>query len=228
MMNEHSEVPLILQRALRNARVKRMPSGQIIFYENDLPQEVYVVKEGIVKVYDIDEQGNEKILHLVKTPAIIPFAFFSGLHDPLRWFYSTLTDCELYVFSFVELQRIALTDSAIGEAITNTFSKEVHELLVRLSSLSKTSARDKVVAALNFLLEAHATEKRAQWWQVNFPVSHQLIADISGITRETAAIMMKELQSEKVVRNPKVTVLEINKKMLLQSTVATDINTRTV
>lgn len=214
-MNEHSGVPLILQHALRNARLKRVPSGQIVFYENDLPQEIYVLKSGIIKIYDIDEQGNEKILHLVKTPEIIPFAFFSGMRDSLRWFYSTLTDCELYVFSFAELQRIALTDAAIGEAITNTFSRDVHELLVRLSSLSKTSARDKVVAALNFLIVTHATEKRAQWWQVNFPISHQLIADICGITRETAAIMMKELQDEKIIRNPKVTVLEIHKKMLL-------------
>lgn len=227
-MNEHSNVPLILQRAMRNARLKRVPSGQILFYENDTPQDVYILKSGIVKIYDIDDEGNEKILHLVKTPTIIPFAFFSGLRDPLRWFYSTLTDCELYVFSFTELQRIALTDTAIGEVITNTFSSDVHELLVRLSSLSKTSARDKVIAALNFLIVAHATEKRAQWWQVNFPVSHQLIADICGITRETAAIMMKELQGEKVVRNPKVTVLEINKKMLLQTTAATDVDTRTV
>lgn len=107
------------------------------------------------------------------------------------------------------------TEIALGEVITNTFSSDVHKLLVRLSSLSKTSARDKVIAALSFLVSTHSTEKRAQWWQVNFPVSHQLIADICGITRETAAIMMKELHDEKIIRNPKVTVLEINKKMLL-------------
>lgn len=214
-MNEHSAVPLILQRALRNARLKRVPSGQIIFYENDLPREVYVLKQGIIKIYDIDDQGNEKVLHLVKPPAVVPFAFFSGMRDPLRWFYSTLTPCEMYVFSALDLQKMVRTDSALNEAITNTFSSDVHELLVRLSSLSKTSARDKVIAALNFLIVTNATQGRAHWWQVNFPVNHQLIADICGITRETAAIMMKELQDEKIIRNPKVTVLEINSKMLL-------------
>ncbi|MEO5949753.1 MAG: cyclic nucleotide-binding domain-containing protein, partial [Candidatus Saccharimonas sp.] len=73
MTQEQAGVPLILQRALRDARVKQVPSGQILFYEDDIPQEVYILKEGIVKIYDIDDQGNEKILHLVKAPAVIPF-----------------------------------------------------------------------------------------------------------------------------------------------------------
>jgi CRP-like cAMP-binding protein len=49
---------------------------------------------------------------------------------------------------------------------------------------------------------------------VNFAVSHQLIADICGITRESAALVMKELQNENTVRNPRVTILEINQKKL--------------
>jgi len=215
MVQESTGVPLILQRTLQEARVKQVPAGQILFYEEDMPQEVYILKEGIVKVYDIDDQGNEKVLHLVKTPAVIPFAFFSGMHEPLNWFYTTLTDCELAVFTAEELGKMATSDSALGEVLTNAFSRDVHELLVRLSSLGKTNARDKVMAALRFLMVVHSTERRAGWWRVNFPVSHQLIADLCGITRETAAITMKELQGENMIRNPKLTVLEISRKRLL-------------
>jgi len=215
MTQDRTDVPLVLQRALRDARVKQVPAGQILFYEDDLPQEVYILKEGIVKIYDIDDQGNEKVLHLVKSPAVIPFAFFSGMHDPLRWFYTTLTSCELAVFSAEELGKMATSDSALGEVLTNAFSSDVHELLVRLSSLGKSSAREKVMSALRFLMVVHSTERRAGWWRVNFPVSHQLISDICGITRETAALTMKELQNENVIRNPKLTILEISRKRLL-------------
>lgn len=215
-MNPHPEIPLVLGRALQKARLKHVPAGQIIFYEHDLPREVFVLKSGIVKIYDIDEQGNEKVLHLVKSPAIVPFAFFSGMRDPLRWFYATLTECELWVFAARELQQMTRVDSALAEVLTNGFSDDVHELLTRLSSLGKTNARDKVLATLRFLVAVHASEqRRAGWWRVNFPVNHQLIADICGITRETAAITMKELQGEKIVRNPKVTTLEINRERLV-------------
>lgn len=207
-------MPLLLQKALRLARLKHIPSGQIVLYEGDLPQEVYILKSGIVKLYDIDEQGNEKILHLVTSPAVIPFTFFSGMRDPLRWFYATLSDCECYTIPAAELQAMTRADGRLAEVLTATFSSDVHELLVRLSSLGKTHAQDKVLAALKFLAARHATERRGGWWRVNFPVSHQLIADLCGITRESTALVMKELQTRKLIKNPKLVTLEINRKAL--------------
>ena len=207
--------PPLLQKALQNTRLRHVPGGQIILYADDLPKEVFVLKSGIVKLYDIDDQGNEKLLHLVKAPAVVPFAFFSGMKTPLKWFYTTLTDCDVYVLSVDELRTMTRTNVALAELLTNRFSADVHELLVRLSSLGKTNARDKVIAALRFLLTVHAIERRSGWWRVDFPVNHQLIGDLCGITRETTAIVMKELQHEKIVRNPRVTILEINKKNLL-------------
>ncbi len=207
-------IPFLLQRALHSARTRQVPSGQIILYEGDVPQEVFILKSGVVKLYDIDDQGSEKILHLVKPPAVIPFAFFSGMHDPLHWFYTTLTDCELYVLPVTELQEMTRSGSNLAEILTNHFSDDVHELLVRLNSLSKTNTQDKVMAVLRFLMVRHATERRASWWRVNFPVNHQLIADLCGITRESTSIVMKELLDKKLVRSPKLTMLEINKKRL--------------
>lgn len=185
-------------------------------YADDLPQDVYILKSGIVKLYDIDDEGNEKILHLVSSPAVIPFSFFSGMTDPLRWFYGAVTDCELYTLPFSELSERTRTNSELSEILTHAFSSDVHELLVRLSSLGKTNTQDKVVAALKFLVACHSTERRAEWRRVTFPVNHQLIADLCGITRESTAIVMKELADKKIIRNPKITILEIHKKRLIQ------------
>ena len=87
---------------------------------------------------------------------------------------------------------------------------DVHELLVRLTSLSKTNAQDKVVAVLWFLATHHASERRAGWWRVEFAVNHQLIADMCGITRESTSLVMKDLLDKKIIRAPKLATLEIN------------------
>lgn len=207
-------IPLLLQHELRSARVKQVPGGQIILYEGDSPQDVFILKSGVVKLYDIDDQGNEKILHLVKPPAVIPFAFFSGMHTPLRWFYMALTDCELYTLPFTELHAMTSANANLADLLTNQFSDDVHELLVRLNSLSKTNAQNKVIAVLWFLLERHSIERRAAWWRVEFPINHQFIADLCGITRESTSIVMKELQDKKIIRIPKQATLEINKERL--------------
>lgn len=202
--------PQLLMPLLKKARRKKISKGQILLYEGDVSMDAMVVKEGIVKIHDIDEQGNDKILHLVKRPAIIPFAFYSGQQIPTRWFYSALTNCELYFIPRQEMLDEIERNSKFALYLMNNFSLEMHEVLTRLGSLGKTNTRDKLIAALKFLATWHAAEKKNGWTRVTFPVNHQLLADMVGITRESAAIAMKELQRGKIVRNPRLTTLEIN------------------
>ena len=203
-------LPNPLATALHSSRVKHFPKGQIILYEGDAAPDVFILKDGAIKIHDIDEQGNEKVLHIIKPPAIVPFAFFSGDTEGTRWFYTALTDCDVFVLPEASLAENMRMNNSLAIYLMNWFSCEVHELLVRLSSLGKTNARDKMIAALRFLAVHHAIRRRSGWWRVVFPVSHQLLADMVGITRESAAMVMKELQDNRGIRNPRLTILEIN------------------
>ena len=209
--------PPLLIPILQGARRKKIGKGQIILYEGDVPGDAMIVKEGIVKIHDIDDQGNEKILHLVKRPAIIPFAFYSGQEVPTRWFYSALTNTELFIIPREQLLAAVRDNSTLALYLMNHFSMEIHEILTRLSSLGKTNTRDKLIAALKFLAVWHSTQKAGGWLRVTFPVNHQLLADMVGITRESAAIAMKEFQTSRVIRNPRMTILEINLPRLGES-----------
>ncbi len=203
-------LPASFKAMLDSARVKHYPRGQIILYAGDSPPDAYIVKNGVIKIHDIDSQGNEKILHIVKPYGIIPFAFFSGEHGDTQWFYTALIDCDLYVLPRTQLLEKMKQEPGLAIYLMNWFSLEVHELLVRLSSLGKTNAKDKLVAVLKFLAVRHGDKRRTGWCRVAFPVNHQLLADMVGVTRESAATAMKELQDEGVIRNPRLTVLEID------------------
>lgn len=207
-------LPPVLQKQIKAARVKEIPKGQIIFYEGDSPLEVFIIKEGVIKIYNIDANGNEKILHLVSCPAVIPFTFFTGKNKPTQWFYSALTDCDLYLIPRRELQTIVKENPEIISFLMNWFSQEAHELLARLDSLGKTHVSDKLIAALKFLAERHSVERRSGWLRIVFPVNHQLLADMIGMTRESTTTAMKDLVDQKIIRNPRLTILEIDPKKL--------------
>lgn len=209
----------MLEPVVRNTRSKRYPKGQIILYEGDMPLDVLILMNGIVKVYDIGEQGNEKVLHLLKSSSVLPLAFFSGDNIATRWFYAALTDCEICVLPREQLIARMRASNELTFYLMNWFSREVHELLVRLSSLSKTNSRGKIVAALKFLATHHAQRRTRCWWRVTLPVNQQLLADMTGITRESAATIMRQLQAAKLVRVPRLTVLEINVEGLVRQAV---------
>lgn len=206
--------PSSLAILLKSARSKQIPKGQILLYEGDIPHEVYILKSGFVKLYDIDENGNEKVLHIIKQGSIFPFIFFSDEGSGVHWFYGALTDCELYVFTAPEMQKSLLEDNNLSRYFTNIFSREVHELLVRLSSLGKTNTSYKLVAALKFLQKQHSRPFRGGWSRIEFPVNHQLLADMIGVSRESTSLAMKELQDKKVIRYSGQTILEVHKESL--------------
>jgi CRP/FNR family transcriptional regulator len=90
------------------------------------------------------------------------------------------------------------------------FAREVQEIMKRMSSLEKSSTRHKLIATLSYLLHHHAAAPDDGWQRVNFPISHQLLADMIGVTRESTTMVMQVLHKEHIVRTPKLGVLEIN------------------
>lgn len=209
-------MPPLLRSVFGDIRTRHYPKGQIIFYQGDLPLDVMILKSGVIKMYDTDAQGNEKVLHLLRPWAIFPLAFFSGNTDPTHWFYSALTDCDISTTTYENLVARMRADSDLAFYLTNWFSTEVHELLVRLSSLGKTNAHDKLDAALKFLALHFSVPRTDDWVRISFPVNHQLLADMTGITRESAAMIMKSMKDAGVIRQPRLTIVEINVKKLLQ------------
>lgn len=203
-----------LDRLLATAKVRHYPRGQIILYEGENPTDAFVVKQGAVKMYDIDEDGNEKILHIVKAPGIFPTIFLFGAPGITNTFYTTVCDSELYVLSRADFESRLKSDHALALYCMRWFASEVSEILRRMSSLEKTSTRDKLIATLGYLTRQHTVTQKGGWARVQFPISHQLLADMIGVTRESTTMVMKELHKEKIVRTPKLGTLDINKLLI--------------
>lgn len=207
-------MPYFLQKVVKDARLRRVPKSQYILHPGDMPADMYILKSGVVKMCETSARG-EKILHLLRQNAVMPLAFFSGKDQAIRWAYMTLTDCEVFVLPYERIVKQMGQDSELSLNLMHWFSQEVHELLVRLSSMEQTTVKDKVLAALRFLAERHATAVRGGWRRVTFPVSHQLIANMVGVSRESVTMSIGDLQKERIVRNEQFTTLDINSKRLI-------------
>ncbi|MDX2776490.1 Crp/Fnr family transcriptional regulator [Streptomyces caniscabiei] len=203
-----------LESLFHDARKKRLDRGQMIFYADDPPTEVAVLVKGIVKVFDIDDKGQEKVLQIIKAPAILPLNCLPTPPRLTKWHYSALTDVDTHVFTPAELHDRIVKSHALSTYIISWLADESHELLTRIDSMSKTDVRAKILAALRFFGMHYTGPDKRGWRQVKFPVTHQLLADITGITRESVTIQMRQLQQEKLIR-PKRPYLEIRTSKLL-------------
>lgn len=207
-MDHFSSAPLLA--LICRGKLRHYPKGQLILYDGDKPADLFIVRRGIVKVYDIDKQGNEKVLDILKTPAMFPMLLLTGIVDEVPSFYAALTDAEIYLVPDGFVKEQMLKNNKLVMLMMKLLGHHTHEAFVRLSSLEKSTTPEKLIAALRYLSAHHCHRHCHGWRRVSFPVSHQLLADIIGVTRESATLGMKELQEQKIVRSPKLTVLEIH------------------
>lgn len=202
-----------LKTLLEGARHKQYESGQLIFYEGDEATETLILTSGIVKVYDVDTKGQEKVLQVIKAPAILPLDCLLAAPDKIGWYYAALTDVEACTFSPEELHEKMKKNSDLSAYVINWLAVESHELLVRIDGMSKNEAKDKIISVLRFLNTYYSGPLRRGWRRIEFPITHQLIADIAGLTRESVSIQMGHLQKKKIVRS-KRPYLEIHDEHL--------------
>lgn len=203
-------MPPAFRNLLELSRLRHVQKGQVLLYAGDHPTEILVIKGGIVKLHNIDNAGNEKILHLLQSPMVVPLAFFSRPEHGTRWYYTALTDCDLCVIPREKLEDLMEKNARSMRFLVNNFSEEVHEILTRLDSLGKSDSNTKLIICLRYLAVRHGLKCRGGWRKIPFTVNHQLLADMTGVARETISLAMKSLNDNKIVRNPRLAQLEIN------------------
>jgi CRP-like cAMP-binding protein len=191
------------------------PAGQIIIYDGDAPNLVFFITSGAVKFYDTDSEGREKIMHIGGEGSLFPLFYVFENKDSVNGFYATIDETNVFCVPLEDFQNELKNSSDYAFRTLRWYAEEMDHLVSRVKSLEKSSAKHKVVQALNYLSDQHATTPKGQtkWSRINFPLTQQTLADITGLTRETVNITLKELETAKVART-KRQVVEINRDMI--------------
>lgn len=177
--------------------------GQIIIYDGDAPNLVRFIKSGAVKFYDTDSDGREKIMHIGGEGSIFPLFYSFEGKDKVSGFYATISETEVLAVPLDDFQNELKISSEYAFRTLRWYAEEMDHIVLRLKSMEKSSAKQKILQALYYLSGQHATQKspRTKWYQINFPLTQQTIADMTGLTRETVNITLKDSELLKVVRN---------------------------
>lgn len=210
--------PSDVKRMFPDAKERTYSAGQIVIYHGDTPNHVMFIKHGAIKFYDTDSDGNEKIMHIGGEGSIFPL-FYSFEDKPsVDAFYATIVPTEVILVPLTEFQNRLKTDAAYAFRTLRWYATEMDHIVLRLKSMEKSSAKQKILQALYYLCLQHATQNhsRKQWYRINFPLTQQTLADMTGLTRETVNVTLKDPELYKLVRI-KRQVVEIYRDKIAES-----------
>lgn len=183
---------------IRQFPVRQFTKDEMLVYESDSSTEFFAIRSGLVKASSILEDGTEQLVWLAGKHDLVPLEqLFGARPSQTSFFYTAYSDGEAYVIPKnrfrVFLQCHPKSMNYAAKELTN----HMYDLLERLNGLGKPKAKDKIMQTLLFLCHRFGSANTAEGnCQLDLELTQQDIANLVGVTRETAAVELKRLKDE--------------------------------
>ena len=188
----------VVEAAFRDIPSRKLNKGQILIYEGDVINSIYFLTRGYVKVSTIHSSGAQRTIIVYAPGDSFPLTSFLSGRGIARYFYECMTDVELKVMPQKDFQERIRGDLELGEELIGYASRMSDQFVERIEILSAQSARHKVAALLNYLA-VKTGESLSGKTRLNLPLTSQEIADMCGLTRETASMQLQRMKKEGVI-----------------------------
>lgn len=185
---------------LKDKRVLTFLKGEMIMSQGEVPRRAYVVKEGLVKVYNLSDLGQERLIDFKTALDIFPDAWVFNKAQQSLYFYEALTPTKLYVVEREELERAVQESPAVRSHIIERYTSLNTEQNIRIDALTYSSAREKLVHMLLFLCLRFGKPALGDLVELRYYMNHQLLSDLLGVSRETTTKEVLKLKHEQVVK----------------------------
>ena len=187
---------------VRTQPVRRFAKDTILVHQGELPAALYAIRSGYVKMYDLSADGSEQLLGLAGKYDFVPSEILFSDLTAAQFFYAAFTPIEVYCVDTAEfIDRVRGNAQALYR-IVQAVTHKYHGLLQHLTAVQKPKARDKIVSVLQYLATHFGNERlpaglpASAARSVMLPLTQQDIANLVGVTRETAAHELKLLKAE--------------------------------
>jgi CRP-like cAMP-binding protein len=187
-----------MEEIFKDLPSRRLNKGQILIYEGDTISNIYLLVSGYVKVSSIHISGAQRTIIVYAPGESFPLVSFLSGQGIARYFYECMTDVELKVMPQQDFQENIRSNLELGEKLIAYSYRMNDQFIERIETLSAQSARQKVAALLNYLA-AKTGEEASGKTRLNLPLTSQDIADMCGLTRETASMQLQRMKKEGVI-----------------------------
>ena len=175
---------------------RRYPEGRTIFSPGEAPDALYVLKSGLVTLSHLARGGHESILRVFGPGDVFGELL---LTVPARPFLArALTACAVTVIPARTFFQLLSTIPRIGFNFTCVLSRHLAEMALDRAQASHAWSLERLALVLLKLGAAHGVEEGAGT-VIDLPLTHQILADMIGTSRETITRDLRRLKRQGMV-----------------------------
>ncbi len=172
--------------------------GDVIFFEDDPGDALYIVQSGRVKIYRVAEDGREKTLALMSEGEFFgEMAIVDG--GPRSAIAEAVVKSTLYALHRADFQKMVASTPAISLGMIKVLSNRLRQTNAQVMDAVFRDVRGRVTQTLLKLATRHGVRLEEES-MIDMKLTHQELANMVGTARETVSRILAELQDAGLVR----------------------------
>jgi CRP-like cAMP-binding protein len=176
--------------------------GNTIVRAGEEPSGAFYLKKGYVKMSYIFENGVEIIFNIFKPGSLFPIIWAVGEVDN-SYNYQAMTDIEVHISSKAKVIELLDKNPDILFNLTKRIVIGFDGLLLNIRHILFGNSLIRVSSAIYIMVKRFGRKKAGRKYYIEIKLTHQDIASLSGISRETASIAIKKLERRGIITQNK-------------------------
>lgn len=192
------EVPAAtLQVILDNAKEETCPKKGHVFSSGMVLQNVYILLEGKVAIYNMTRQGNRKIIFILGAGKLLNYNLISD--KPSSVFCEALDDLRLLVINRKTFMECMERDYLLTKAVMREYEVYLLRMTHQLKNTTGNLYIERKLAAKLWKLGRDFGVPVAEGIEIDFDMTVNLLADLIGVPRENVSRACKTLKERQLI-----------------------------
>ncbi|MGF7080236.1 response regulator [Mucilaginibacter sp. UYCu711] len=195
-----------LKKIIQERKIRQFKKNQVIYYEGDKGNGLYLLINGSVKTIKLAEDGRELMTGMYGPDAYLGINAMLANEDYADT-ATALEDSLLCLIPKDQLEQLLNMYPAVAREFIKLLSNDIREKEEQLLQLAYHSVRKRMAEAMVRLSRQHVTEGGA------FKISREDLAAMAGMATETVSRTLSDFKDEGLIdkKGSAITILDINR-----------------
>lgn len=188
-----------LQALFSNFPLLTYKKGEVIVSQGEVPRSTFIIKTGLIKTYNLTVSGQERLIDINTNHDIFPDTWIFGKSSGAIYFYEALEDCTIYTVPRSVLLELMNERSDLLRVLLERYLGTSISQYMRINALTHSIAGEKLLHMLRYLCVRFGKTTRNGNIELQIHLNHTLLADLMGISRETATYELIKLKKRGII-----------------------------
>jgi len=182
----------------QKSKMKKSSKREVIYFPEERSDNIYMLKEGKVKISRVSEDGKKMTLQLIGPGEIFGESAILG-QEKRENIAEVVEDAVICSINRTMFQEMLVNNPKMNLSINKFIGLRIRKIQAHVEDLVFKDARERVVAFLKRYAKTFGKEM-IDGWMVRPFLTHQEIADLTATSRQTVNSILNDLVTNQDIK----------------------------